>query len=78
MTRHERRMLRHQVAIGRLEVISAKRMTPHMQRITPGESRGLAILARLASQGPGFRRDNEPSSIATSRESRERRNPGSG
>lgn len=34
MTRHEHRMLRHQIAIRRLEVMSAKRMTPHMQRIT--------------------------------------------
>jgi NADPH-dependent ferric siderophore reductase len=34
MTRHEHRMLRHQVAIRTLEVLSSKRMTPHMQRIT--------------------------------------------
>lgn len=34
MTRHEHRMLRQQVAIRRLQVLNAKRMTPHMQRIT--------------------------------------------
>jgi NADPH-dependent ferric siderophore reductase len=34
MNRHEHRMVRHQVAIRTLEVLSARRMTPHMQRIT--------------------------------------------
>lgn len=34
MTRHEHRMIRHQLAMRTLEVLSAKRMTPHMQRIT--------------------------------------------
>ncbi|HKT30410.1 hypothetical protein [Dyella sp.] len=39
MTRHEHRMLRHQIAIRRLEVLSAGRMTPPMPRITlPGEA----------------------------------------
>ena len=34
MTRHEHRIIRHQLAIRTLEVLSAERMTPHMQRIT--------------------------------------------
>lgn len=43
MTRHEHRLLRHQTAIRRLQVLSAKRMTPRMQRMTvQGESFGIA------------------------------------
>ena len=34
MTRHEHRMMRHQLAMRTLEVLNTKRMTPHMQRIT--------------------------------------------
>ncbi|WP_233840302.1 siderophore-interacting protein [Dyella sp. 2HG41-7] len=34
MTRHEHRMARHQLALRTLEVLNARRMTPHMQRIT--------------------------------------------
>ena len=34
MTRHEHRMVRHQLTMRTLEVLSTKRMTPHMQRIT--------------------------------------------
>ena len=39
MTRHQHRTIRHSIAIRRLEVLSAQRMTPHMQRTTlPGEA----------------------------------------
>lgn len=39
MTRHEHRLVRHQLAMRTLQVLSAKRMTPHMQRVTlHGES----------------------------------------
>jgi len=39
MTRHRHRTIRHSIAIRRLEVLSAQRMTPHLQRITlQGES----------------------------------------
>ena len=34
MTKHEHRMVRHQLAMRTLEVLSTKRMTPNMQRIT--------------------------------------------
>lgn len=34
MIKHEHRMVRHPLAMRTLEVLSAKRMTPHMQRIT--------------------------------------------
>ncbi|RDS81561.1 siderophore-interacting protein [Dyella monticola] len=34
MTKHEHRMVRHQIALRTLEVLNAKRMTPHMQRVT--------------------------------------------
>jgi len=34
VTRHEHRMMRHQLAMRTLEVLNTKRMTPHMQRIT--------------------------------------------
>lgn len=36
MTKHEHRMIRHQLALRSLEVLSARRMTPHMQRIVLG------------------------------------------
>ncbi|HUB91926.1 MAG TPA: siderophore-interacting protein [Dyella sp.] len=39
MTRHQHRTIRHSIGIRQLEVLSAQRMTPHMQRITlQGES----------------------------------------
>lgn len=39
MTRHQHRTIRHSLAIRRLEVLSAQRMTPRRQRITlQGES----------------------------------------
>ena len=39
MTRHRHRTIQHSIAIRRLEVLSAQRMTPHLQRITlQGES----------------------------------------
>jgi NADPH-dependent ferric siderophore reductase len=60
MTRHEHRMQRHQTAIRRLEVISAKRMTPHVPPITlPGEAWRGSVSASPDDHGK-MRRPNEP------------------